>query len=115
MTNNTMNNHSSIERVVMRRVYTMRVLRLLFSNGALAMLVFVLALWGIGREVWVARVFQNAPTNIADAAHFYFYAFGHTRVAVQALAVITLVALITLARETARSISGLLTSVHARS
>ncbi|MHB8710375.1 MAG: hypothetical protein ACYC6X_02385 [Minisyncoccota bacterium] len=105
MTNNTMNNQSNIERVVMRRVHTIRILRLLFSNGALAIGVFALALWGIGREVWVAHVLQNAPKDLADLPRFYIAAFDHTRLTVQALTLLTLVALIYSAREFVRALS----------
>lgn len=102
-----MNNPSNIERIVMRRVHTIRILRLIISGGFLAMFVFALALWGIGREVWVARVFQNAPENIIDAARFYLYAFDQTRFIVQSLSVITIASLVYLARETARTLSSL--------
>jgi hypothetical protein len=95
---------SEIERVVMRRVRIMRVLRIVFSNGAIATGVCLLALWGIGREVWVARVFQNAPANAADALRFYLYAFDHTRLLVQALTLAAVAGLVMLARETARLI-----------
>jgi hypothetical protein len=108
-----MNNQTNIERVVMRRVHTMRVLRLFFSNGALASYVFILALWGIGREVWVAQVLQNAPTNFFALPNFYLAAFTHTRFVVQTLSLITLAAVIILARETARSISSLFVPAHA--
>jgi len=52
---------STIERGVMRRVHIARVLRVVISTDAFAILIFVLALWGISREVWVARIFQNTP------------------------------------------------------
>ncbi|MHB0865547.1 MAG: hypothetical protein ACYC1Y_01425 [Minisyncoccota bacterium] len=105
MTNNTMTDQSNIERIVMRRVRRVRMLRALLSNAMLATLVFALALWGIGREVWVARVLENSPHDIASLPQFYLAAFDHTRFIVQALSLVTLAALITLARETARLIS----------
>ena len=107
MTNNTMTNPSTIERIVLRRIYTMRVLRVLLSNATLAILISGVALWGIGREVWVAHVLQNAPKDIREIPRFYIDAFDHTRLLVQALSVITLAGCIVLARETARSISRL--------
>ncbi len=105
MTNNIMNDQSPIERVVMRRVYRIRALRPIISSGALAVFVFVVALWGIGREVWVARVFENAPRNTVLLPQFYLAAFDHTRLIVQALTLLTLASLIYLARETARGLS----------
>jgi hypothetical protein len=101
MTNNTMTN---IEKNVMRRVRTIHTLRPLVSGGTLAALVCLLALWGIGREVWVARVFQNMPqtSDFANLATFWFAAFTHTRLLVQALALVCVASVIYLARETAR-------------
>ncbi len=105
MTNNGMNDQSSIERIVMRRVRRIHALRPIISSGAFAALVFVAALWGIGREVWVARVLENAPHNVTMLPQFYLAAFDHTRLIVQALTLLTLASLIYLARETARGLS----------
>ena len=101
--NNDMNDmQTNIERMVMRRVHLIRILKLIISTVALAVLMFVAALWGIGREVWVARVFENAPQNIADLPGFYVAAFAHTNIVVQALTILTLVSLLFLTREIAR-------------
>ena len=96
------NDRSYVEQVVMRRVRIIRILRLVLSFDVLAMLALVAALWGIGREVWVARVFENAPKDLPALPRFYVAAFEHTRLIVQALSLITLVSLIYLARESAR-------------
>jgi len=69
------------------------------------MLVFILALWGIGREVWVARVLQNAPANFFDLPRFYFSAFMHTHLVVQILILLTLFSLLYVAREVARALA----------
>ncbi|MDE2173107.1 MAG: hypothetical protein KGJ31_00685 [Patescibacteria group bacterium] len=103
-----MNKQSNIERTVMRRVKSIRVLQPLLSGNTLAAFVFVAALWGIGREVWVARVFANAPHDLKALPQFYLAAFDHTRLVVQALTLLTLASLITLARETARTVSSVL-------
>ena len=108
-----MTDTSYIEKTVMKRVRRMRVLRMLFSNAALAAVVCVAALWGIGREVWVARVLQNAPADISELPRFYVAAFSHTRLIVQALSLAALAALILLARETARFISAAVMPRHA--
>ena len=110
--NNTMDNQSNIERTVMRRVHLIRILQLVISTAVLAILTFVAALWGIGREVWVARVFENAPADPWRLLAFYFDAFVHTRLIVQALSVITLVSFIFLARELARAIFFAFSSLH---
>ncbi len=106
-----MNNPSPIERTVMRRVRIIRTLRPLVSMETIASLILILTLWGIGREVWVARVFQNAPQDFLQLPHFYLAAFSHTRTIVQALTVFTLASVIYLARETARTISSALVPV----
>ncbi len=95
---------TSIERVVMKRVYRMRVLRALASNTVLAAAVAAAALYGIGREVWVAKVFANMPqvASLSAQTSFWLSAFFHTHFLVEALIVATLLALIILARETAR-------------
>jgi len=99
-----MNDQSNIERIVMRRVRLMRLLGLIISTVVFALLTLVLALYGIGREVWVARVFQNAPANIADLPRFYLSAFNHARLVVQILAVLTFISCLYLARATARAL-----------
>ncbi len=100
-----MNNQSNIERVVMRRVFLIRIFRPFISSGTLAVLIFIFALWGVGREVWVARVLQNAPKNPADLPHFYVDAFDHTRLIVQALLLLALAALIYSVRKFTRALS----------
>jgi hypothetical protein len=97
-----MTNPTSIEDIVMRRVRLIRILRLIISTVVLASLTGIVALWGIGREVWVARVFENAPAESGNLFAFYWYAFLHTRFIVQALSVLTLASFIFLAREVAR-------------
>lgn len=101
-----MNNPSSLEKAVMRRVYAIYILRPFFSGIALAAGIFAAALWGIGREVWVARVLENAPKDTVQMAQFYASAFGHTHGIVQILILISCGALVYVARETAQFISG---------
>ncbi len=86
----------------MRRVRIIRILGLIISTTVLAVLTLAAALWGIGREVWVARVFQNAPADILHLPNFFIAAFMHTHFIVQALAVLTLASLIFLIREIVR-------------
>ena len=111
--NSAMTEHtapSNIERIVMRRILLIRILRLIISTFVFATLTSVAALWGIGREVWVARVFENAPEHIADVPNFYFAAFMHAHLIVQILTIFTLVSLIFLAREVVRLALNLFTS-----
>lgn len=102
---NGMNNQSNIERIVMQRVHLIRALRFAVSSSALSILISTLALWGIGTQVWVAHVLQNAPQNPLSLFDFYFTAFTHTRLVVQALILLMLAALLYLAREIARAIA----------
>lgn len=108
-----MSNPSNIERVVMRRVHAIHVLRPIVSAGAFAALVAILALWGIGREVWVAKVFANAPHDFVGESRYLVYAFDHTRLVVQALTIVTLASLVYLAREAARLLVATITFAHA--
>lgn len=105
MTNNTM--ETTIEKNVMRRVKTIHMLRPFVSGGALAAVLFVAAMWGIGREVWVAKVFANGPQSLFGHGEYLAYAFTHTRFVVQALTLVSLASVIYLARETARAVGTL--------
>ena len=96
-----MTNPSLIEQTVMRRVRTIHRLRSFMSFGALASVVAVAALYGIGREVWVARVFENSPQDVIGRSLYLVYAFEHTRFVVQTLVVLTLASTMYLARLTA--------------
>jgi len=103
----TNDNKSTIERVVMRRVYTIRALRLVMNSVTASAAVAVLALWGIGREVWVARVFENMPQSGGTIAtsRFYVAAFTNTELVVQILVLSAVAALVYMARECARAIT----------
>ena len=114
MMNNTMTDtHPDIERIVMRRVHLIRILQLVISTLVFAVLTAIAALWGIGREVWVARIFENAPTDPVKLFAFWFSAFTHTRFIVQALIVLTLVSLAFLIREVVRLARNLLAPFRA--
>ena len=77
-------------RIVMRRIKTVHALRPLFSSTVYAGLLFVGALWGIGREVWVAHVLSNlslvhSPEGLGA---FLLAAFVNTRFIVQVLTIL---------------------------
>lgn len=105
MMNNAMTDQSNIERIVMQRVHLIRALRFAISSGTLSFLVSLIALWGLGREVWVGRVLQNAPANVFDLPRFYLAAFMHTHFIVQVLIVLILTALLFVAREISRALA----------
>jgi len=96
---------TNIERIVMQRVHLIHALRFAISSGVFSTLVSLLALWGIGREVWVANVLQNAPANPFDLLWFYFAAFVHTSFFVQALILLAVASLIYVAREISRALA----------
>jgi hypothetical protein len=98
----TSESETKIEKIVMRRVYATHVLRPFVSGTTLALVLMLFALWGIGREVWVARVFENAPRDLLPASQFFMDAFVHTRVIVQALTLAALGSIIWLSRDLLR-------------
>ncbi|MEJ0053602.1 MAG: hypothetical protein WDN10_02655 [bacterium] len=96
---------SAIQKTVMRRVRIIRASRMALSLETGALILAAFALYGIGREVWVAKVFANAPSlaHINAFMHFWVSAFLDTRLPVQLLSLVVLVAVVYLARETARA------------
>lgn len=101
-----METESKIKRTVMRRIYIMNALRPLTGSAALASVAFILALVGIGHEVFVAAVFANMPsvTDIVALTRFFVAAFVNTTALVQLLSAVTLVAAFWLVRDAARAI-----------
>jgi hypothetical protein len=90
-----MESTSTISHTVMRRVRIIHTMRPILSGAAIASVLLVLALWGIGREVWVAHVVQNLELS-AQAGHllaFLAAAFANTRFVVQVLTLSALAAL----------------------
>ncbi len=111
---NGMNPETNIERVVMRRVRLIRILALIISTAMFAVLTTIVALWGIGREVWVAHVVENMPSmsNIGALLNFWVSAFLNTHLIVQALTVLTFISLLFLARETTRFLVSFFTPIR---
>ena len=93
---------SDITRIVMRRVRAIRMMRLSLAPAS-AGLVSLLALWGIGREVWVAKVIENVQAvESADAsARYVASAFLHTDLVVQLLSILVVASVFWLASELA--------------
>jgi hypothetical protein len=103
------NNIQPISRMktrIMRRVRIIHILQSSVTTTVLSIGIFVLALWGVGREVWVSRVFQNMPslTNYSAVLHFYLAAFLDTRFIVQVLSILTLGAFVWLAYNVSRTV-----------
>ena len=104
---------TNIEQNVMRRVHTIYILRPFFSGLFVGSGVLAVALLSIGKAVWVARVFENAPQSFSLLPQFYLVAFTHTDLMVQLLSLTAFVSVVYLARETAKLISSGLVPVRA--
>lgn len=97
-------NKSPVQTIVMRRVRTIHALKIASGRGSAALTTLGVSLYFIGREVWVARVWQNMP-NILDldsVLRFFMYAFLHTHPVVQVLLLITIFSFVWLMREVGR-------------
>lgn len=100
-----METSSAIEKKVMRRVYTMRMLRPLLGNVGAAAALFAVALYAIKREVWVAQVFANMPESTLVLPRFFIDAFLHTEVLVQVAVLLVLGVFVWSARELVRALA----------
>lgn len=97
----------------MRRVRRIAILRIVISGGVFAATLALLALYGIGREVWVARVFENGPQDFVGRALYLLYAFEHTRFVVQGLVLIAAGSFLFLTREVVKLLSNPLAPARA--
>ena len=97
-----MTKNPSLSRIVMHRVRTIHRVRR-YAAPVSAASVSVLALWGIGREVWVAKVFENvqAVASTEAAARYIASAFIHTDLVVQLLFILVVASIVWLASELA--------------
>lgn len=89
----------------MQRVHLIHALRFAVSGSVFSALISILALWGIGTQVWVAHVLQNAPANPFDILRFYLSAFTNTSLVVQILLLLLLTSFLYLAREVYKAIA----------
>lgn len=90
----------------MRRVHTIHTIRPFVSGTMFATLFAIASMYAIGREVWVAKVFENMPnpTHLLNVFSFFESAFFNTTTVVQILCVATVVAFVWLARDFARGV-----------
>lgn len=94
---------SKIEQQVMASVAALYAARQLTSATALKLYVCVLALFGIAKLVWVARVFENlANVGTGKFFEFIFVAVVNTDVWVQVALVVLAVAGVGLIRDLLR-------------
>lgn len=99
----------STQTIVMQRVYAIHKMRL-FALPLSAALVLVLSLWGVGKQVWVAKVFENMPalSDIPAVLSFYTGAFLGTDLSVQVLFLLTIGAFALLMHSALRTFSATL-------
>jgi hypothetical protein len=92
---------SNIHTTVMRRVHRIHTLRAVLGSAGASFFLLAASLYFIGREVWVARVFENMPHS-SDAlaiVRFFVEAFVTTDVAVQAFTLLSALAFAWMLRE----------------
>jgi len=96
---------TQISHTVMRRVRAIHAMRLAAAPLSAALVLFA-ALWGIGRAVWVAKVFENMPalSDVPGVLSFYIHAFLGTGVLEQALLLTATAALLVLFVSALRSL-----------
>lgn len=95
---------SHLHTTVMRRVRAIHTLKSAASGVGVSVVMLVLSLYLIGREVWVARVWENMPSiaNVDAFTRFFTYAFTHTHFSVQLLILVMIAAAVWFLREIAR-------------
>ena len=91
---------SKIERQVMASVGTIYAARALVSATALKLYVCALALFALGRLVWVERVFSNfSQVGLSHAAEFIYAAILNTDLMVQLILLALVVVGVSLVRD----------------
>ena len=96
---------SKIEQQVMAGVATVYTVRQLFSATALKLYVCALALYGLGRLVWVSHVWENfSRVGLAHAWEFAVAAVANTDLLVQLTLLVFVVAVASLVRDIVRSL-----------
>lgn len=101
-----MTTNSNIHTTVMRRVRTIHALRTMATGVGVSLVLLVAALYVIGREVWVARVFENMPSleHVPQVVHFFTSAFLTTNIVVQLLLLVCIGSAVWFVRELSRII-----------
>ena len=91
---------SKISTQVMAAVAAIYAARVLLSATALKLYVLMVAVWGIAKLVWVARVLQNLATEeksgLASLANFMLEAITHAHPSVQIMLAVAALALVSL-------------------
>ncbi len=97
---------SKIEQQVMASVGAIYIARQLVSMTALKLYVCVLALYGLGRLVWVARVWENfSHVGVQNSVHFITSAILNTHLPVQIALAVFIVAGVSLLIDLAKTLA----------
>lgn len=87
---------SKISQQVMASVAVIYTARALTSATAFKCYALLISLWGIGRLVWVSKVFENilvaGKSGAAALSHYLFVALEHAHVSVQFTLAVAIVA-----------------------
>ena len=96
-----------IKSEIMLRVRFLYVLKKMARPFALEVGMLAVVLFGVGRLVFVAKVFENAPdvSRVYDFAMFFVRAFANTETLVQVLVLGTVCAVIFALKDFARTVS----------
>jgi hypothetical protein len=91
---------TTIKTRVMANVAVIRAARVLTSMPALKIYALILSVWGIGRLVWVSKVFENFfavwQNGFGSALEYLLVAIRHAEFGVQGLLLVSAIAAISL-------------------
>ena len=98
---------SQLKKEIMLRVRFVHLVKRALQPFAIKMVVAVAALFAVGRMVFVAKVFENAPSvsQVSEFSTFFVRAFTHTEFAVQAVILAITIAVVLALRDVAKTIS----------
>ncbi len=104
--------NSKIKKTVLARARYIRAIRPVLSCTTFAVVVVAGSLYALGREVWVARVFENMPSlaNVFAVLRFFESAFMNTTFVVQMISLLLVFGMVwivrVVVRDTASTILG---------
>lgn len=100
---------SSIERRVMASVGVIYIAHAITGITALKVYALILSVWGIGRLVWVSRVFDNffmvEKHGLGAISNYLLVALEHTNIAVQLTLFVAALAFVSLLVDFVRAVS----------
>ena len=102
-------NNLPLKQEVMMRVRFIHLIKRTLRPFAIEIVVGAAALLEVGRTVFVAKVFENAPSlgNVSESAAFFTHAFTHTHPLVQLSIAVVSVALVLAIKDIVKTVRGL--------